>query len=265
MEVFVFDIFLFSQQKKHFYKFWKNLSIGFRATLNLWKNHVTLNPIDRVFWKFAEMFSLTIKQKYDMSKAFDSMHHDLMLSKLHSIGVSSGAWSWFGSYLSQRCQVVNIANSVSDPLPVTVGIPQGSTLGPVLFTLYVNDLLSIPRHRQAMGYVDNTKIFLGLPSSQISDAVTALNKDLSEIARWCCTNSLLNNPDKTKLLVIGVPQLTRSLPSIPPVKLLGKEIKPVTVAKDLGVIIDSSPSFNEHVTKTVSDCMHRLIRINRIR
>ena len=62
--------------------------------------------------------------------------------------------------------------------------------------------------------------------------------------------SLLINPDKTKLLVIGVPQLMRTLPSIPPVKLLGKEIEPVIVAKDLGVMIDSSLSYNEHVTKT---------------
>ena len=61
-------------------------------------------------------------------------------------------------------------------------------------------------------------------------------------------NSLLINPDKTKLLVIGVPQLMRTLPSIPPVKLLAKEIEPVTVAKDLK--IDSSLSYNEHVTKT---------------
>ena len=66
-------------------------------------------------------------------------------------------------------------------------------------------------------------------------------------------NSLLINPDKTELLVIGVPQLMRSLPSILPVKLLAKEIEPVTVAKDLGVMIDSSLSYNEHVTKTVSN------------
>ena len=94
-----------------------------------------------------------------------------------------------------------------------------------------------------MGYVDDTKIFLGLPPSQISDAVIALNKDLLDIATWCM-NSLLINPVKTKLLVIGVPQLMRTLPSILLVKLLGKEIKPVAVTKDLGVMIDSFLSYN---------------------
>ena len=140
----------------------------------------------------------------DMSKAFDSICHDLM-SKLCRIGVSNAACNWFGSYLSQRNQVVNIANCISDPLPLSVGVPQGSIIGPVLFTLYVNDLLSVPKHCQEMGYVDDTKIFLGLPPSQISDAVIALNKDLLDIATWCCMNSLLINPDRTKLLVIGAP------------------------------------------------------------
>ena len=110
-----------------------------------------------------------------------------------------------------------------------------------------------------MGYVGETKIFLGLPPNQISDAVIALNEDLLAIARRCCTNSLVINPVKTKLLVIGFPQITRSLPSFSTVKLLDKDIKTVPVAKELGVIIDSSLSYNEHVTKTVSDCMHRLI------
>ena len=112
--------------------------------------------------------------------------------------------------------------------------------------------------------MDDTKRFLSLPPNQISDAVIALNDDLLAIARWCCTNSLVINPDNTKLLVIGVSQITRSLRSFPTVKLMGKEFKPVPVGKHLGVIIDSSSSYNEHVTKTVSDCMHRLIRINRI-
>ena len=116
-----------------------------------------------------------------------------------------------------------------------------------------------------MGYVEDTKIFLSLPPNQMSEVVIALNEDILAIARWCCTNSLVINPDKTKLPVIGVPQITSSLPSFPKVELLGKDIKPVPVAKDLGVITDSSLSYNGNVTKTVSDCMHRSIRINRIK
>ena len=134
-----------------------------------------------------------------------------------------------------------------------------------VFSLYVSDLLTVPTHCHRLGYVDDTKIFLSLPANKISDAVISLNEHPLAFARWCCTNSLVINPDKTKLLVIGVREIMRSLPSFPVVKLLGKEIEPVPVPRYLGVIIDSSLSYNEHVTKTVSNCMHRLIRINRIK
>ena len=93
--------------------------------------------------------------------------------------------------------------------------------------------------------MEDTKIFLSVPPNHISHAVIALNEDLYCNCKMVCTNSLVINPDKTKLLVIGVPQITRSLPSFSTVKLLGKEIKPVpAVAKDLGLIINYSLSYN---------------------
>ena len=202
----------------------------------------------------------------DMSKAFDSIRHDFMLRKLRKVGVSESACAWFESYLSQRQQVVKFQNTVSDPLPLTVGVPQGSIMGPLLFTLYVNDLFRVPKHCEPLGYVDDTKLFLGFPASELDDVISAVNEDLKEISIWCCRNSLLINPDKTKLLYVGVPQLMRTLPTpLPSATMLGTQIKPVTVAKDLGVYIDCHLNFNEHITKTASDCMFKLTRVNRIK
>jgi len=86
---------------------------------------------------------------------------------------------------------------------------------------------------------------------------------LREITKWCCRNSLLINPDKTKLKVIGVPQLTKTLRPLS-ITLTCKIIEPVTTAKDLGVYIDNSLNYNDHINKISSSCMYKLIMINRI-
>ena len=115
-----------------------------------------------------------------------------------------------------------------------------------------------------MGYVDDTKLLLALPPSDVSVAIPNFNSDLCEIAKWCSLNSLLINPNKIKLLVVGVPQLTRNL-SPPHVVLLGKNIKPSPVVKDLGVWIDSAVTFDDLVSKLSSSCLYNLRRINRIK
>ena len=173
-----------------------------------------------------------------MSKAFDSIHHDILLQKLHELGISSPSLDWFHSYLTDRYQRVRIHDSVSDLLPLKYGVPQGSILGPVLFPFFVNDLLSVPEHCKSACYVDDSKLYLSFPSPNINTAIANLNEDLNNICSWCCRNSLLINPDKTKVLFIGVPQLLRRLPTVP-VPMLGQEITPVTVAKDLGIYLTS--------------------------
>ena len=182
----------------------------------------------------------------DMSKAFDSIQNDNLLSKLHLLGVLASALAWFKSYLSLHKQVVRMGSDLSDPLPLTVGVAHGSILGPVLFMLYVKNLLSVPKKCEAMGYVDDIKLLLTPLPSDISVAISDLNSDLREIAKWCSTNSLLINPNKTKLLVVGNPQLTRNV-SFPPVFLLGKNIKPSPVVTDLGFWI-SAVTFDDHVS-----------------
>ena len=144
-----------------------------------------------------------LKSMDDMSKAFDSIRHDKLLLKLQSLGVSDSALAWFKSYVSSRKQVVRIGSALSDPLPLTTGVAQGSILGPALFTLYVNDLLTVPKKCKAMGYVDDTKLLLALAPSDLKVANHDLNSDLHAVSKWCSTNSLLINPDKTKLLIVG--------------------------------------------------------------
>ena len=156
-------------------------------------------------------------------------------------------------------------NLLSDPLPLKYGVPQGSILGPVLFTIYVNDLLSVPTYCKSACYVDDSKLYLSFPSSDMSTAIHNLNADLEQVSRWCCQNSLLINPDKTKVLMIGTPQLLNKLPTAS-VRMLGKEMTPSTVVKDLGIYIDQSLTYNEHIAKTVvSICLQKLVQINRIK
>ena len=107
----------------------------------------------------------------DMSKAFDSIQHDILLSKLQNLDFSQGALDWFQSYLSNRQQCVRIGDAVSKVLPIGFGVPQGSILGPVLFTTYVNDLLSVPKRCLSDSFVDDCKLYLSFSPGEFSNHV----------------------------------------------------------------------------------------------
>ena len=113
----------------------------------------------------------------------------------------------FFSYLINRNQVVRIHSSVSDPLPVECGVPQGSILGPLLFSIYVNDLPEVPRHCSTECYVDDAKLFVSFNLHDSQRIVQEMNEDLLQVRNWCFGNRLLLNPDKTKLIVFGSRQI----------------------------------------------------------
>ena len=95
--------------------------------------------------------------------------------------------------------------------------------------------------------------------------IQQINNDLKKIASWCCYNSLLINPEKTKLLVLGTRQMLQRLPADFHVTLLGKKVTPSPSARDLGLQVDSTLSYDEHVTQTVSSCIGSLCQINRVK
>ena len=198
----------------------------------------------------------------DMSKAFDSINHNILLAKMEDVGVSSSCLTWFRSYLSERYQAVRINSTLSEKLPVVSGVPQGSILGLLLFNIYVNDLPSATKTCSSESYVDDTKLLLSFHINDSNAALVDLNEDLIRIRNWCFDNLLLLNPGKTKLMVYGSRQMLARLPEFR-LSLLGKELTPAATVKDLGVTFDPILSFDNHILSTVSSCKSSLCQINR--
>jgi len=117
----------------------------------------------------------------DISKAFDSVNHDILANKLQDIGWSPSAIQWFRSYFSNRYQAVRINTALSEPLLMRSGVPQGSILRPLLFTVYVNDLPPIPQHCSTDCYVDDTKLLMSFQVQDCEPTTAAMNDDLVKL------------------------------------------------------------------------------------
>ena len=134
---------------------------------------------------------LTALLLLDLSKAFGSIEHNILPQKLRLIEVSKTTLEWFKSYLSDRRQFVRLVHQRSESRTITHGIPQGSILGPILFSIYINYLPSIPNSSSLESYVDDSKLFLSFVVKEMEDAGKRLNEDLCMVASWCCNTAFL--------------------------------------------------------------------------
>ena len=124
----------------------------------------------------------------DLKKAFDTVDHAILLSKLKEYGVSGVSLEWFESYLDSRKQKCLVNGSLSDNRQLTYGIPQGTILGPLLFILYINDLPNCLSHSQPRMYADDTH--LTFASNNIDDIEHVVNQDLAKVNDWLIANKL---------------------------------------------------------------------------
>ena len=113
--------------------------------------------IDNVIHKL-DQGKLPISVFLDLSKAFDTLDHDILLHKLNFYGVHGIALNWFQSYINGRTQYVQIEDKMSTLLPISTGVPQGSILGPLLFIIYINDICSVSSHFYPILYADDTTL-----------------------------------------------------------------------------------------------------------
>lgn len=169
----------------------------------------------------------------DLSKAFDTVDTKILLRKLENIGVGGNTLQWFNSYLTGRQQYVNINNINSVLRSIELGVPQGSVLGPMLFTIYMNDLAEIKMSNENKLILYADDILLISHGGDWTELENNLNKDLHQIKMWTECSKLTVNPSKTKYILFNTsPELVIN------VNLGNASIEKVLEYKYLGLIVD---------------------------
>ena len=209
----------------------------------------------------------------DLSAAFDTIDHEILLSILENeFGIIDKALSWFESYLTDRHQSVTINGTQSEKHKLKYGVPQGSVLGPLLFTAYTKPLGKIIREfgLQYHLYADDTQLYLAFNPSESESAKVAMEKIqncVGKIKEWMATHFLKLNDDKTEVLIITRNSKTSNIikDQLALVKIGESSVEPKESVRNLGVIFDSVCDLEKHVNNICKSAYFQIRNIGMIR
>ena len=178
-----------------------------------------------------------------MSKAFDTVDHNILISKLEHYGVRGTALRWFKSYLSNRQQYVEFNGISSESCEIKWGVSQGSLLGPLLFLLYINDLCNVSKVVDFILFADDTNIFFSHKDFNLLPEI--LNSEMLKLTQWCRANKLSINFKKSNFMVFRPRQRRQTLDIS--IQIDNNVIERVKETVFLGVILDEHLSWKPHI------------------
>ena len=240
----VFEKAVFDQLYSYFSQnayFCKN-QYGFRKQHST--EHAILELVDRITLEL-DNGNTPMAIYLDLSKAFDTLDHNILLAKLRYYGVGQLTLDWFKSYLLNRPHYVQIDQCKSNCTVQSIGVPQGSILGPLLFTIYTNDIQNSTPFFNFIKYADDTTL-LNSMKGYYQDISTTVNVELNKVYRWLCINKLSLNIKKTKYMLFHNKTKKRYL-SCPSIKLKDVQLERVENFNFLGIIMNENLSWNSHI------------------
>ena len=233
-----------------------NSQFGFREKHNT--THALLSLINTVSVSIEKSYH-TIGMFLDFSKAFDTINHDILLHKLAHYGIRGKALQWFQSYLSDRKQFVTIGGYNSSTVPITCGVPQGSLLGPLLFSIYVNDIQNSSNVLSFILFADDSNLFYS--NSDPNKLVENLNAELINVTNWIKANKLSLNIQKTNYMIFS-----NSIAHLPDQVIFDNAvIKEVQTTKFLGITIDNKLTWNYHIDNICKTISRNIGIINQVK
>ena len=216
---------------------------GFQAAHST--DHAIVELANQIYSKFNEN-KFTLGVFIDLSKAFDTVDHDILLTKLKFYGIHNMNHKWFRSYLTSRKQFIECDKTKTKTNIITCGVPQGSILGPLLFLIYVNDLNKSSNILNPIMFADDTNLFYS--HNDIKTLFKTVNNELKNIHEWFKANKLSLNADKTKYVFFHKTRISDYLPlQLPTLYIDAYKIKRVYFTKFLGVMLDENLTWKKHI------------------